>query len=418
MANPDNAAIKHADHMLLEHSMMRTAQELLRNNFRSAHVMIEREISATKSVASDTAKALAAGRITPTVAAQTFDTQIARLKTARAKLAALADEEASIHQRLSCRAAHLDQLMELRTIDDPGYQDWSRIRLDRLIIDYLLRHGIDKTGLALAKDRGMEDMIDGDIYRTRDRIRQSLVHQSVTEALQWVSENKKELRKVDSKLEFMLRLQQFIELVRLQSQPKLMEAIAHAKKYLVPYKNTYGADVQQACGLLCAPVPAPAPAGVQQRYFSYRDMWTRDRWDNLSLMFLKAYNTIMHIPTFPLLHTALASGLSALKTPACHSTSGAVPQHGGGAVVASPEHTMCPICSTELHELARHVPYAQHSQSHIEPDQMLLPNGRAYGLKRLTEHARQASLDPKQTIRDPRTGEIYAFSTLRKVYIS
>jgi macrophage erythroblast attacher len=56
-----------------------------------------------------------------------------------------------------------------------------------------------------------------------------------------------------SNLEFMLRFQQYIELVRTQTQDKLLESIAHAKKYLVPFRDSYPKEVQQVCGLLAFP---------------------------------------------------------------------------------------------------------------------------------------------------------------------
>jgi macrophage erythroblast attacher len=56
----------------------------------------------------------------------------------------------------------------------------------------------------------------------------------------------------------MLRFQQYIELVRTQEQVKLLESIAHAKKYLLPYRDTYPKEVQQACGLLAFPPGTPA----------------------------------------------------------------------------------------------------------------------------------------------------------------
>jgi macrophage erythroblast attacher len=58
----------------------------------------------------------------------------------------------------------------------------------------------------------------------------------------------------------MLRFQQYIELVRTQDPAKLRESIAHAKKYLMPFKETYRKDVQQACGLLAFPPETHARA--------------------------------------------------------------------------------------------------------------------------------------------------------------
>lgn len=59
--------------------------------------------------------------------------------------------------------------------------------------------------------------------------------------------------RLQSKLEFMVRFQQYIELVRTQDQGKLLEAITHAKKYLLPSKDIYSAEVKQAAGLLAFP---------------------------------------------------------------------------------------------------------------------------------------------------------------------
>lgn len=51
----------------------------------------------------------------------------------------------------------------------------------------------------------------------------------------------------------MLRFQQYIEMVRTQDQTKLLEAISHAKKHLMPLKDQYPKEVQQAAGLLAFP---------------------------------------------------------------------------------------------------------------------------------------------------------------------
>lgn len=78
---------------------------------------------------------------------------------------------------------------------------------------------------------------------------------------------------------------------------------------------------------------------------------------------------------------------------------------------------MCPICSAELNELARHVPYAHHSQSHVDHDLMLLPNGRVYGHQRLIDHAQKQGLYPTQ-VKDIRSSRIYNTCELMKVFIT
>lgn len=110
----------------------------------------------------------------------------------------------------------------------------------------------------------------------------------------------------------------------------------------------------------------------------------------------------------------LNSGLSALKTPACHSQDSQ--QTAENTTVASLQN-VCPICSKELNELARNVPYAHHDKSHVEHDMMLLPNGRAYPKARLQDYAKKAGLLEGQ-VKDLRTGEIYSEDRLKKAYIT
>ena len=107
-------------------------------------------------------------------------------------------------------------------------------------------------------------------------------------------------------------------------------------------------------------------------------MYSTARWPQLAELFVKTHHEIFSLPPRPLLHIALSAGLSALKTPACHS------HYASSSSNASSSTTsVCPICSTELNALARSVPYAHHSKSYVEDDPVMLPNGRIYGRGRL-----------------------------------
>lgn len=144
-------------------------------------------------------------------------------------------------------------------------------------------------------------------------------------------------------------------------------------------------------------------------------MYDDSRWARLADIFTERHNALLGLPSFPLLHIALQSGLSALKTPACHSShtsSSSTPSHH-----TSLTSSVCPICSTELNELARNVPYAHHTQSHVEHDLLLLPNDRVYGQQKLEAYARKAGL-PHGKVKDLRTGEVYSLDKLKKVYIT
>ncbi|KAJ9134251.1 Protein FYV10, partial [Coniochaeta hoffmannii] len=253
MADFEAAKIVHENHLLLDQPLLRLPYELLRKNFRSAHWIVEKESTQVKTLLKDTATGSLNGKSSPEDVLKNLDTMLSRMRGLKRKLSTCADEEARLYRQVDARVAHLSELSEMHTVDDVRYQEWSRQRLDRLLVDYLLRHGYSASAVAMADKKGMRDLVDIETFMAANKIRKSLEDGSVTEALAWCNENKKELRKMDSNLEFMLRYQQYIELVRSQTTDKLVEAITHAKKYLIPYKDTYPREVHQAAGLLAFP---------------------------------------------------------------------------------------------------------------------------------------------------------------------
>ncbi len=388
-----------------------------------------------KETLKKTATDSVAGRISQQDVLKTLDSMIARMRGVKRKLSAFSEEENRLHRHEEARVKHLSELYDMYSVEDVKYEGWSRTRLDRLLTDYLLRQGYVDSARALAKERGIELLVDIDTFEQMNRIRQCLLNHSVQEALTWCTagDTKKELRKMDvcsksrstspdrfswltyalrqSNLEFMLRYQQYIELVRNRAQTKPDEAMAHARKHLFPYRDTYPKEVRRACGLL-GMLPEYA-----DRVSAYKELYAEARWQMLADLFTTTHHSLLSLPSIPLLHIALSSGLSALKTPACHSihpNSAAAPSHHTSLSLAT---SVCPICSTELNELARNVPHALHSKSHVEPDLLLLPNGRAYGKARLEEYAKKAGLSENE-VKDLRTGEVYEVDQLKKVYIS
>lgn len=86
-------------------------------------------------------------------------------------------------------------------------------------------------------------------------------------------------------------------------------------------------------------------------------------------------------------------------------------------IMADISHSVCPICSTELNELAKNVPYAQHSKSHVESDPVVLPNGRIYGRERLVR-ANEKLGTPEGKVTDPvEAGVVYDWREVHKVFI-
>ncbi|KAL1894705.1 GID complex subunit containing RING finger motif [Sporothrix stenoceras] len=462
MANHDATRIDKANHLLLDQPLLRLPYELLRKNFRSAHFIVEKESTSVKNSLKEAATngLKNAGSATSTDdVLKSLDGMVARMRGMKRKLEACADEEAKIYRQVDARTAHLAELASMHSLDDVAYETWSRRRLDRLLVDYLLRHGYNSSAAALVDDDAsgaLRDLVDIDTFANMSQIRQRLLRDhSVTEALAWCTDNKKELRKMESKLEFMLRFQQFIEMVRSQDLARLGDAVNHARRYLTPFYTSYPTECEQASALMCYPA-AEAP-------HEYSDLWNNERWAMLANLFTSTHNQLLSLPSVPLLHLALSSGLSALKTPACHSSPAPEPApiptitgisissisngishlNGNGASQSTSNGasstddsklkrspfartmhqgqqmgtSICPICSIELNQLARHVPYAHHSKSHVEHDLKLLPNGHAYGMERLLEYARKTGL-PADQIRDLRTNEIFHLNDAKKVFIT
>lgn len=140
--------------------------------------------------------------------------------------------------------------------------------------------------------------------------------------------------------------------------------------------------------------------------------YSQDRWDDLADLFTETHHQLFSLPSRPLLLVALSAGLSALKTPSCHS------KHASSTANASSTTTsVCPICSTELNEFARKLPYAHHTKSYVESDPVVLPNGRVYGRDRLLEYCRKVGLD-ETTVKDPTTSDYFHASEVKKVFIT
>lgn len=230
--------------------LLRMPYELSRRNFKNAQRVIEHTSSALTTSLAATTKA-ATKSAAPETTLDNLDSMITRMQTLKRKLQVLHEEEAKIHQSAKARLQHLQDLYHVQSLVDVKYDEWSRTRLSRLLVDYLLREGYAESAACLARSKGIEELVDVDAFVACQRIERSLREGMTTGlALEWCKEHGKELKKGGSKLEFELRFQQYIELVRQGHEAgidgmdmedgsgggggvnKLGEATAHAKMYL------------------------------------------------------------------------------------------------------------------------------------------------------------------------------------------
>ncbi|KAF1986027.1 hypothetical protein K402DRAFT_394272 [Aulographum hederae CBS 113979] len=485
MAEFHAAALNPNSHLILDQSLLRLPTEILKKNNKTAQTLVSVEqhhvlksLSSAAKVCVETPDASTA----QAAALSALDTNIANLTLLKSKLSALQSSNANVHSSTHARLTHLAELQNIPSLADVKYDEWSRVRLDRLLVDYLLRQGYIESARQLATSKSILPLVSVEIdaFEACGRIEKSLRSGRLTEALVWCSDNKKELRKLNSCLEGELRFQQYIELVRSGEWRKLGEATVYARKHLAGGNDAEFAI--RAAGLLAFTSDTSAEP--------YRALYSSDRYTTLATLFLQTYQTLYSLPEVPLLSTTLSAGLSALKTPACHSNTtpsiGSNPgasahnpsqhpqnphrnrtTHSNNPNVFTPSatatasvnpssssttgppasttsasllltHSLCPICSTELNELARGVPRAHHLKSHVDADLVVLPNGRVYGRRRLEEANRalvgsggeeegsggggrdgNGGAEGDGWVRDPMDlGRRWKWSEVKKVYIS
>lgn len=121
---------------------------------------------------------------------------ISRMRGLKRKLTACADEEKRLQQHSKARTKHLGELYTIQSLDDVRYEAWSRTRLDRLLVDYLLRNGYIQSAVALAREKGIEQLVDTETFVQMSKIRDGLRAKRLSEVLTWCTENKKELRRM------------------------------------------------------------------------------------------------------------------------------------------------------------------------------------------------------------------------------
>jgi macrophage erythroblast attacher len=213
-------------------------------------------------------------------------------------------EQAQV-QRCRARLDHLSMLQQLGTKD--GHASWNNVRVERILVDYMLRSSYYDTATKLTEANNLQELVDIDIFVDARKVVDALLNKDCSEALAWCAENKSKLKKSKSKLEFKLRLQEFIELVR---GDRMIEAIMYARKHLASWGATNMKELQQAMATLAFKSNTDCPG--------YKILFDAQQWNNLIQQFKQEFYKLYGMTLEPLLHIHLQAGLSALKTPYPH----------------------------------------------------------------------------------------------------
>lgn len=385
---------------------LRVPHEQQRKNFRASQKHIERDVGYLNAAVNELGQRTRENGGLPIEIAEVAEMQqqldgvIGRMQGLKRKLGSLHAEETSLSEQTKRRLTQLEAVGTVVSPNDPQYERWARLRFDMLIVDYLLRIGHCDVAARVAEHKNITDLVDVPAITLCHHISDSLRHGGTNECLIWCTENKQVLRKARSNLEFEVRLQDYVELVR---AGRHVEAIVYAKKFFTQHIEGHLEEIQRAAALLAFP--------SQTDCQPYMELYSAARWSYLADAFVATYYSLFNLPSPSLLQIALSAGLAALKTPSCYSS--VTPSSSN---TASSTTSLCPICSTELNELARGVPFAHHVRSFVDTDPVVLPNGRIYGRRKLEDFAEKANVGPG-LVRDPTTGDEWDWDVIRKVYV-
>ena len=232
-------------------------------------------------------------------------------------------------------------------------------------------------------------------------VEESLLNRNTAVCLNWCQENRSRLRKIKSTLEFNLRQQECIELIRQESR---LEAIYHARKHFHNLEDYQQPELQKVMGLLAfKPDTTTEP---------YRSLFDPKRWFQLVRQFREDNFRLYNLSATSVFAMTLQCGLSALKTPHCYKKK------------RDDRNPDCPVCNNYLNQLAKPLPVAHCSQSklicqlsgqplneHNQP--LMLPNGNVYGENALKKMAEEND----GQITCIRSKEVFNYSQLEKVFV-
>lgn len=310
-------------------------------------------------------------------------------------------DETSVAEREDAQRclARLEHLAALGRPARDAHVAWNRRRIDRILVDYLLRRGYLDAAGRLARRASPPDLTDAHVFAAAQGVLASLERRECGEALEWCAAHATRLKKAKSPLEFRLRVQEFVEAVR---RGDAGAAIAHARRHLAPWAQQYPAELQRAAALLAfGPATACPP---------YAALLSEERWRDLEALFRAELFRLHSLPPVSLLEVHLQAGLSALKT---------AQSLGEACGPADPLHLPA------YRRLAQRLPFAKHVHSklicaltgevmteHNPP--MALPNGYVYSAQGLEAAAAAA---PDGRVVCPNTGASYCLTDLKRVYI-
>ncbi|XP_004519464.2 macrophage erythroblast attacher isoform X1 [Ceratitis capitata] len=331
----------------MEHATLKVPYEVLNKKFRISQKNVDREMDQIHNITKDVEKIVGGKSILPTVTdvGTLVENVVQRIHVLKRK----ADESFSeeINAGLACKR----KLQHLKIITFPdshiGYdawqasiEQWKMVRMDRIVIEHLLRRGYYETAECLAKKSDIRNLTNLDIFHISREVEEDLLNHKTLKCVLWCMDNKSKLRKINSTMEFSLRVQEFVELVRIDNR---MEAVKYARKYFQGFEKTQLREICQCMALLAYPTNTDTEP--------YKSLYSGQRWKDLVLNFRNENYRLFQLSIQSLLSVAIQAGLSSLKTPQCYTE--------------NCKNLHCPVCQKDFNQIAKNLPYSHCVQSRL-----------------------------------------------------
>ena len=155
-----------ADVKSLEHPTLKVPYEILNKKFRMAQKSLDREVSHVTSSIGEVEKLLSSednqsGTVKMTLS-QKLDTIKEQLMQMKTKSSDIISEEIEVSDTIKKRCQHLKRGCD-ETAGDVEMKAWRKTRLDRMMVEYLLRQGYYDTALQLAENSGVAHLSNTEV---------------------------------------------------------------------------------------------------------------------------------------------------------------------------------------------------------------------------------------------------------------
>lgn len=326
-----------------------------------------------------------------------------KTRTLLEKLGEYRGESVKYRERFLRRMKWVEEM-----VTNGNYRTWSRARLIRLIGDFLIRSGDIETVREIGRRRPdlIEDF-DLELEEMRTGIIGSLERKDLTAALQWCADHRGNLKRISSDLEFKLRRQEFVELLR---SGDLSGALKASQKHFPAWLETSYREIRETLALICwLPFLGKGIRWNNGLMGKYEDLLGDGQWGQLREQFQRDFVAVYQVDEGAQLIKTVRTGLSALKTRQCAQD--------------DPCDSECPVCSGPLKELAEKLPFGHFEITKIrcritgklmceDDPPMALPNGQVYSESGLQSIAKGNS----GVVKCPTTGLCFMLTDARKCF--